>query len=495
MKSTSSGLWSRPKSSGTLTLCNWGSSCVHYRRLNDVALTAPSCSRISRLRRWATAGDTRVKDADPVDVPTKESTERLPRGYGDRYFVVVGLCALAALICSVDRAAISVAILPMAEEYQWSDTTKGAVNSAFYVGYTITNLLGGYLATKLGAKRVLGSGVVFWSVFTMLTPLASGITLPLLYATRAAVGMGEGVTFPSVQNMVKGWVPADKRSRALTLIYAGGQLGTILALLTAPAIIHSLGWQAVFVLYGALGLFWMLAWQPLVGDEEPLLTREQRSQMGSITLKDVPWRQFFSNRPYQAILMAHGAFGVGHFVSLSWLPTYYFQEFDVNIEQSAWLSLVPWLMTVLVSSSSGFIADGLVNNRVMSLTATRKLLQTLGTVGPAACLLYLASGDPTQEKGEVGEALALLTATLALGGFQSAGFASNHQDLSGRYAAVLFGITNATSSLVGSLSVYGTGLILDATHSWSLVFTLVAGAYLIGATFYLMWGSSEQQFD
>lgn len=71
----------------------------------------------------------------------------------------------------------------------------------------------------------------------MTTPAAAGVSLPLLYGNRAVMGAGEGVTFPCVQNIVKFWVPADVRTRALTLIYSGGQLGTIVALVTAPLII------------------------------------------------------------------------------------------------------------------------------------------------------------------------------------------------------------------------------------------------------------------
>jgi hypothetical protein len=63
--------------------------------------------------------------------------------------------------------------------------------------------------------------VVIWSLFTMTTPVAASATLPILLANRAMMGAGEGVTFPCVQKLVKGWVPADARSRALTLIYSG----------------------------------------------------------------------------------------------------------------------------------------------------------------------------------------------------------------------------------------------------------------------------------
>eukprot|EP00879_Flechtneria_rotunda_P005881 GHRR01006187.1.p2 GENE.GHRR01006187.1~~GHRR01006187.1.p2 ORF type:complete len:161 (-),score=47.95 GHRR01006187.1:987-1469(-) len=159
------------------------------------------------------------------------------------------------------------------------------------------------------------------------------------------------------------------------------------------------------------------------------------------------------------------------------------------------LSVLPWFVTVLVSNSSGWAADGLTNSKLMSLTHTRKVLQTLGSVGPALCLLYLASAQASSKELDMGDALALLTATLSLGGFQSAGFASNHQDISNRYAAILFGITNALSSLMGTFSVYATGVILEETGSWSLVFELVAAFYLVGAAFFIALASAEQQFD
>jgi ACS family sodium-dependent inorganic phosphate cotransporter len=115
--------------------------------------------------------------------------------------------------------------------------------SAFFIGYTVTNLLGGYLASSIGAKQVLGWGVVLWSVFTITTPLAASSSLPVLLGNRAVMGAGEGVTFPCVQNVVKFWAPATVRSRALAFIYSGGQIGNIVALLTAPLIIKVSCWQ------------------------------------------------------------------------------------------------------------------------------------------------------------------------------------------------------------------------------------------------------------
>ena len=140
-------------------------------------------------------------------------------------------------------------------------------------------------------------------------------------------------------------------------------------------------------------------------------------------------------------------------------------------------------------------ADFLVNNGYVSTTNARKIMQSIGTLGPAVCLLYLAFGNAAAD-GNVAEAAVAMTGVVALTGFQSGGYASNHQDISSKYAAVLFGITNALNALMGFVSVYATGVILDATgQSWSIVWFLVAAWYIAGASVYLRFASSEPQFD
>lgn len=67
-----------------------------------------------------------VQDADSQD--QVDSVYGTSERQSPAWYAAVGLSAIAALICSVDRAAISVAILPMSEEFGWSDSTKGAIN-------------------------------------------------------------------------------------------------------------------------------------------------------------------------------------------------------------------------------------------------------------------------------------------------------------------------------------------------------------------------------
>lgn len=67
------------------------------------------------------------------------------------------------------------------------------------------------------------------------------------------------------------------------------------------------------------------------------------------------------------------------------------------------------------------------------------------------------------------------------------------QDLSAKFAGIIFGLTNGLSSIVEAFSVYGTGLILDSKHSWPLVFQIVAGINVLGGLFYICFASSKPQ--
>ena len=67
------------------------------------------------------------------------------------------------------------------------------------------------------------------------------------------------------------------------------------------------------------------------------------------------------------------------------------------------------------------------------------------------------------------------------------------QDLSAKFAGIIFGLTNGLSSIVEAFSIYGTGLILDSRHSWPLVFEIVAGINVLGGLFYIFFASSKPQ--
>jgi nitrate/nitrite transporter NarK len=203
-----------------------------------------------------------------------------------------------------------------------------------------------------------------------------------------------------------------------------------------------------------------------------------------------------SNKAFLAVLIAHAGWGFGHSICYAWLPAYYYSEFGMAIKDSAWLSALPWICTVAMTNVGSSAADWIVEQGFCTRLQARKAMQLAGSLGPAACLLYLASAESgILPHVPLAGAVALMCAALGLGGLTCSGFASNHQDLTTRYTGILFGVTNAASSLSGTCSTYATGQILDATHSWSLVFQVVAMVYVVSAASYATWASTDNQFD
>ena len=126
-----------------------------------------------------------------------------------RYYTVLLLLFAAVFISYIDRTNISVAAIAMKDELGWTETDKGTVLSAFFVGYLMLMAVSGALANRYGGWLVLGIAVLWWSAWTMLTPPAAMMSLSALIVARIALGLGEAAVFPASINMIGRWVPAN----------------------------------------------------------------------------------------------------------------------------------------------------------------------------------------------------------------------------------------------------------------------------------------------
>src|ERR1041385_7255413 len=92
-----------------------------------------------------------------------------------RWFLVLWIFVLGA-IAFLDRVNISIAGPSIASAYHLSNIQLGKVFSSLLWGYAIFQTVGGRLADRLGPRRVLAAGVLWWGVFTALTAaVSSGI--------------------------------------------------------------------------------------------------------------------------------------------------------------------------------------------------------------------------------------------------------------------------------------------------------------------------------
>ena len=118
--------------------------------------------------------------------------------------------------------------------------------------------------------------------------------------------------------------------------------------------------------------------------------------------------------------MSHFCHNWGTFILLTWMPTYYNQVLGLDLKSSGLLSVLPWVTMAVAANVGGWIADSLVS-RGWSVTHVRKIMQTVGFLGPAFFLTRLSAVHTP-----VG-AVACMMAAQGLDAFSQSGLYSNHQ--------------------------------------------------------------------
>ena len=395
-------------------------------------------------------------------------------------YTVVLLCFAAVFISYIDRSNISVASIAMKDEFGWSETTKGFVLSSFFVGYILLQVVSATLANKYGGWMLLGGAVIWWSLFTILTPAAAYISLPALIGARIALGLGEAAVFPACINMVGRWVPAGQRSRAVALFSSGLSLGTVFSLPVTGWLVRSYGWPKPFYVFGAIGFVWAFFWFTRVTGGRGI--PDEVSPSG----RTIPWAKILRTPAVWAIFVNHFCNNWALYVLLAWLPSYLKATYGVSLASAGLLAAAPSLTTFVTANVAGAAADRMIG-RGRSTTFVRKLMQSIGLFGAATFLLLLPLATSTTFG-----VLLMCGATGALG-CCLAGFSPNSFDVAPRHADVIWGISNTFATIPGIVGVAATGWLVERTGSYTSAFVLTACIAIAGGIVYLVAGSGERK--
>uniref|UniRef100_A0A2K5NAM1 Sialin n=1 Tax=Cercocebus atys TaxID=9531 RepID=A0A2K5NAM1_CERAT len=348
--------------------------------------------------------------------------------------------------CPEHSAPIKVHHNQTGKKYQWDAETQGWILGSFFYGYIITQIPGGYVASKIGGKLLLGFGILGTAVLTLFTPIAADLGVGPLIVLRALEGLGEGVTFPAMHAMWSSWAPPLERSKLLSISYAGAQLGTVISLPLSGIICYYMNWTYVFYFFGTIGIFWFLLWIWLVSDTPQKHKRITHCEKEYILSSLRNQNGFLSSLPY----------------------------------------LGSWLCMIL----SGQAADNLRAKWNFSTLCVRRIFSLIGMIGPAVFLV--AAGFIGCDYSL---AVAFLTISTTLGGFCSSGFSINHLDIAPSYAGILLGITNTFATIPGMIGpVIAKSLTPDNTvGEWQTVFYIAAAINVFGAIFFTLFAKGEVQ--
>ena len=159
---------------------------------------------------------------------------------GNFRWVICGLLFFAAAVNYVDRQVIGILKPTLQRELHWSEVDYGNIIAAFQFAYALGYLFVGRAIDWLGSRKGFSLAVVFWSLSEMAHAVARSVTG--FSIARAALGLGEGGSFPASVKTVAEWFPEKERALATGIFNAGTNVGALLAPLTVPWItIHYVG--------------------------------------------------------------------------------------------------------------------------------------------------------------------------------------------------------------------------------------------------------------
>lgn len=136
--------------------------------------------------------------------------------------VITGCIFLCTLTCYFERMGFSIAFTELAETEGLKEAVKGRVMSAFFYGYAVMQLPGGWLAARHGGTRVLGASFALWGMISMCVPgTVHESDTTVLTICRVAIGGSQGLFIPASHTLLAQWIPVHERSRLVSLAMSG----------------------------------------------------------------------------------------------------------------------------------------------------------------------------------------------------------------------------------------------------------------------------------
>ncbi|XP_004640190.1 sodium-dependent phosphate transport protein 4 [Octodon degus] len=383
--------------------------------------------------------------------------------------------------------------------YDWSPQTQGVLFSSINYGILLTMALGGYLAGRMGARKVAGVALLGSSLLTLCIPPAADLGLPFLIATRIVQGLTQGSGFGGHLALWQNWAPPHERSRLCSISLSGMILGIFAAILFGGIICQALGWPFAFYIFGGLGCVSSFLWfisvyndpvsHPWIGISEKEYILSTLEQQVSSEKQRLPIKDMFRSLPLWSICLCSFSHQWLINTQVMYIPTYISHVYKVNIKDNGVLSSLPFIVAWILGLLGGQLADFLLTKNVRFVTV-RKISSFLGQLPSSVLIVTL----PFLNSSYV-TTITFLTLSCGLSPLSQSGVYINALDIAPRYSNFLLGATRGFAHISAVLVPIVSGFLLnqDPELGWRNIFFLLFAISMLGLVFYLIFGEADVQ--
>jgi MFS family permease len=389
---------------------------------------------------------------------------------------VLGLLCLMYLILFINRVSISTAAPLMKIDLHLTNSQLGLAFSAFAIPYALFQLIGGWIGDRLGPRFTLAACCAIVTAATMMTGATGGFAS--LFAVRLALGFGEGAAFPTATRAMASWTPVGSWGFAQGITHSFSRIGNAVTPALMAAFLAFVSWRASFVILGSTALIWLLVWFWYFRNEprdHPAITETELANLpvrSGSRHQSVPWLRLA--RFILPVTIVDFCYGWTLWLFLSWIPSFFLENYHLNLQASALFSAGVLFAGVLGDTVGGIVSDRLLH-KTGSLVVARRSVIVAGFLGAFVFLL------PVILFHNLTVAAAGLTLAFFFAELIVAPIWSVPMDIAPRYAGTASGMMNFGFGVAGLASPSSFGYLVDRTGSWVVPFVASLVLLLLGA--------------
>jgi MFS transporter, ACS family, glucarate transporter len=395
--------------------------------------------------------------------------------------MVAMLCATAtaSYMCRVN---ISTAGALLMKDYHLSQVEMGRIFSGFLLGYALFQVPAGILADRWGARRVLALAcwlwvgatavlaVIGWGPFQMSV---SAIFIAIII-TRLFLGIAESPTFPAAAQGVSRWVYPAFQGRVNGIVIASIGIGSAIAPPLISGIMIQWGWRIAMLVSAVpalvIAILWMSAGEPVHVNNGLDKKNNQVNDRGVVERSPLKKISFI------LLTISYTLQGYIGYIFVSWFYLYLVQERHFDLLSGAWMSSLPWILSIISIPLGGIISDRLAVGFAGPVWG-RRIIPMFGLILSG---ILISIGAHTGSAVMAAISLAFATAFILC---TESPFWTMMMNISGERSGMAGGIMNMGSNMGGIISPSLTPILANYI-GWENALHIASGLAIIAA---LLW--------
>ena len=378
--------------------------------------------------------------------------------------ILIALMFFGTIINYVDRQVLSLLKPTIEKAYGWGDAEFAHFASVSLISAAGALVFVGWLIDRFGVKLAYGTAVAIWSLAGMAHAFAANVTQ--FVTARAVLVAAESVNTPAAVKSAAQFLPMRLRSMAVGIVNTAPNIGNIIAPLTVVPFALAYGWQAAFLVTGALGFVWLIFW--IIGTRN--LTPIPRA-VGTEQARPAI-REAFADRKTWAIAVAKAITDMFWWFFTFWLPDLFHKVFNLSQSELVGPTALAFTLAAIGALAGGSLFPALLA-RGLSVNRARKTAMLLFALVILPIPFALTAASPWTA--------ALL---IGLGLFAHQGFSTN---IFGFAADAVPATRVATVMAIGAIAgnLAGAGMqevarvLFTRGYGYQPLFMFAAVAYLL----------------